>query len=189
MAQAPILDQSWQSVCIPSYPAQNFVPQNQPPPNPASGVVPPNPPPFGAERSMGDLMSPKRRDVFDRLRRRIELYRRHQSQQNNRAEPYLHRFWDQQRQDTNVLHQRWQESKNKRSSKASKRTSSESISAQSQAANNPQGSGSTVSATSGTTPGPHNQIAVSIRASKNALAEGKWFNIRAGPLPSLSPFR
>ena len=33
---------------------------------------------------MGDFLSPQKRDVFDRLRRRIELYRRHQQKGNKK---------------------------------------------------------------------------------------------------------
>ncbi len=67
--------------------------------------------------SMGDLLAPKRRDVFDRLRRRIERYRRHNNTNLGRFQASLNGLYDQQRLDTLALHQRWLESKAKRPTK------------------------------------------------------------------------
>ncbi|KAK2182964.1 hypothetical protein NP493_330g04004 [Ridgeia piscesae] len=69
---------------------------------------------------MGDLLSPRRRDVFDRLRRRIESYRQHHvSRVNQRFDSLANGLYKQQRRDTALLHQRWLESKAKRSQKSS----------------------------------------------------------------------
>ena len=78
--------------------------------------------------SMGDLLSAKRRDVFDRLRRRIKEYRRRHETHINSFEPTVAGFNDRQRQDTLLLRQRWLESKAKRAakSKANKDPGSES---------------------------------------------------------------
>lgn len=68
---------------------------------------------------MGDLLPP-RRDVFDRLRRRIESYRQHQvSRVNQRFDSLANGLYKQQRRDTALLHQRWLDSKAKRSQKSS----------------------------------------------------------------------
>ena len=74
--------------------------------------------------TMGDVAlagSSKRRDVFDRLRRRIELYkRRHGTGSWGRYEPWSNGGGgygggvDHQRQEIQLLHQRWQENKAKR---------------------------------------------------------------------------
>ncbi|XP_060065857.1 putative mediator of RNA polymerase II transcription subunit 26 [Ylistrum balloti] len=69
---------------------------------------------------MGDLSSPKRREVFDRLRRRYEFYRRHQNGSLRRFENTINGLYEQQRQDTVLLHQRWLESRAKKVSKQSK---------------------------------------------------------------------
>ena len=72
------------------------------------------------EDSMGDLVSPRRRDVYDRLRRRIEHYRSHNQSHLARLDQPQHGHLDQQRQETLLLQQRWLESKAKRSSKSNK---------------------------------------------------------------------
>ena len=69
---------------------------------------------------MGDLLSPKRRDVFDRLRRRIEQYRRHNQHNLGRFEGTLNGLYEQQRHDTALLQQRWLESKAKRNTQKNK---------------------------------------------------------------------
>ena len=78
---------------------------------------------------MGDFLSPKKRDVFDRLRRRIELYRRHHDGCHSRYEPTVNGTWDQHREDIRLLRQRWLESKAKKAtskhSKSSKDPSQE----------------------------------------------------------------
>lgn len=69
---------------------------------------------------MGDLLSPRRRDVFDRLRRRIESYRQHHvSRVNQRFDSLANGLYKQQQRDTVLLHQRLLESKAKRSQKSS----------------------------------------------------------------------
>ena len=68
--------------------------------------------------SMGDLLSPKRRDVFDRLRRRIEEYRRHNQHNLGRFEGTVNGLYEQQRLDTAQLQQRWIDSKAKRNQKS-----------------------------------------------------------------------
>ena len=68
----------------------------------------------GTLESMGDLLSPKRRDVFDRLRRRLDSLRRHQNgtalgryaQQGS-----LRGQFEAQHRETLLLHQRWQQSR------------------------------------------------------------------------------
>ena len=69
---------------------------------------------------MGDLVSPRRRDVYDRLRRRIEQYRHHQQVRIGRIEPPANGLYEHQRQETLLLQQRWLESKAKRAAKNSK---------------------------------------------------------------------
>jgi len=69
---------------------------------------------------MGDFSSPKRREVFDRLRRRYEFYRRHQNGSLRRFENTINGLYEQQRQETVLLQQRWLESRAKKSSKQSK---------------------------------------------------------------------
>jgi ATP sulfurylase len=70
---------------------------------------------------MGDLVSPtRRRDVYDRLRRRIEHYRNHSAASLSRSGHQVAGQYDQQRQETLLLQQRWLESKSKRSAKNNK---------------------------------------------------------------------
>lgn len=69
---------------------------------------------------MGDLSSPKRREVFDRLRRRYEFYRRHQNGSLRRFENTINGLYEQQRHETAILHQRCLESRAKKVSKQSK---------------------------------------------------------------------
>ncbi|KAK6168389.1 hypothetical protein SNE40_020934 [Patella caerulea] len=72
---------------------------------------------------MGDFFCPKRRDVVDRLRKRIENYRRHHF---GRAGGYENNNYnglrDHYRQDNLLpaLHQRWRESRAKKTAKSSK---------------------------------------------------------------------
>ena len=67
---------------------------------------------------MGDFVSPRRRDVYDRLRRRIEHYRSHNAASLSRGQQAGQ--YEQQRQETLLLQQRWLESKAKRNSKNNK---------------------------------------------------------------------
>ena len=76
--------------------------------------------------SMGDFAPPKRKDVFDRLRRRLELYRRHQSNTTNRYENAINTIYEQQCQETLIQRQRWLDSKAKKSSKAKPKDTSSS---------------------------------------------------------------
>lgn len=68
---------------------------------------------------MGDFVSP-RRAVFDRLRRRIETYRRDHKNALNRNQYAYQTQLENQRQDTAILHQKWLESKAKKASKNSR---------------------------------------------------------------------
>lgn len=69
---------------------------------------------------MGDLLSPKRSEVFDRLRRRIEEYRRCHSARLSQYEPSAQAQYDQQSQDLRLLRQRWEASRARKLSKTSK---------------------------------------------------------------------
>ncbi|XP_025084820.1 neurogenic protein mastermind-like isoform X2 [Pomacea canaliculata] len=69
---------------------------------------------------MGDFLAPKRRDVVDRLRRRIEQYRCHHLQAGRRFDSSRLGLFEQQRQDSQHLHQRWLENKAKKAAKHSK---------------------------------------------------------------------
>ncbi|KAL4230289.1 atrioventricular node cell differentiation [Mactra antiquata] len=72
---------------------------------------------------MGDYMSPKRKDVVDRLRRRIELYRRRQTVVQQRYEYGQKPIYDQQKQHALSLRQMWLESKAKKASKSKSKSS------------------------------------------------------------------
>ncbi|KAK3610115.1 hypothetical protein CHS0354_039895 [Potamilus streckersoni] len=67
---------------------------------------------------MGDFLSPKRRDVVDRLRRRLEFYRQHQDQTFQTYDYIADTIYEQQRQEAYLLRQKWLESKAKKSSKS-----------------------------------------------------------------------
>ena len=69
---------------------------------------------------MGDLLSPGRRDVFDRLRRRIELYRQQHQQRAGEFQPLANGLCKRYEGDTAVLQQRWHESRAKRAAKGAK---------------------------------------------------------------------
>lgn len=64
--------------------------------------------------TMGDFLSPKRKDVVERLRRRIDLYRRRQNGISQRFEPCINQIYEQSRQETLHLHQKWQDSRAKK---------------------------------------------------------------------------
>ncbi|GFG38391.1 hypothetical protein Cfor_12425, partial [Coptotermes formosanus] len=66
---------------------------------------------------MGDVLPPKRQAVFDRLRRRIEGYRRRQSDCIPRFDQSFNGICEQNIQETLVLKQRFLESKAKRAAK------------------------------------------------------------------------
>uniref|UniRef100_A0A224YCS4 Mastermind n=1 Tax=Rhipicephalus zambeziensis TaxID=60191 RepID=A0A224YCS4_9ACAR len=65
----------------------------------------------------GDVLPPKRQAVVDRLRRRIELYRRHHNATLPRYEQAANAVYEEQRQETLLLKQRYLESKAKKSKK------------------------------------------------------------------------
>ncbi|KAJ9599034.1 hypothetical protein L9F63_010491 [Diploptera punctata] len=66
---------------------------------------------------MGDVLPPKRQAVVDRLRRRIESYRRRQSDCIPRFDQSFNGLCEQNIQETLVLKQRFLESKAKRAAK------------------------------------------------------------------------
>ncbi|KAH7968092.1 hypothetical protein HPB52_005577 [Rhipicephalus sanguineus] len=66
----------------------------------------------------GDVLPPKRQAVVDRLRRRIELYRRHHNATLPRYEQAANAVYEEQRQETLLLKQRYLESKAKKSKKS-----------------------------------------------------------------------
>lgn len=66
---------------------------------------------------MGDVLPPKRQAVVDRLRRRIESYRRRQSDCIPRFDQSFNGICEQNIQETLVLKQRFLESKAKRAAK------------------------------------------------------------------------
>lgn len=63
---------------------------------------------------MGDVLPPKRQTVVDRLRRRFELYRRHQNACLPRYEQAANGLYEAQKQETLLLKQRFLESKAKK---------------------------------------------------------------------------
>ncbi|XP_002433960.3 mastermind-like protein 1 [Ixodes scapularis] len=65
----------------------------------------------------GDVLPPKRQAVVDRLRRRIELYRRHHSATLPRYDDSANDVYEEQRQETLMLKQRYLESKAKKAKK------------------------------------------------------------------------
>lgn len=81
---------------------------------------PPFPQQCGPVASMGDFYAPKRKDVVDKLRRRLELYRHHHSASGNRYLSSRPSILEQQKSDTLLLRQRWLESRAKKAAKQSK---------------------------------------------------------------------
>ncbi|KAG8248973.1 hypothetical protein J6590_031000 [Homalodisca vitripennis] len=73
--------------------------------------------PRGAAPGMAEVITPKKQVVVDRLRRRIEGYRRHQSDCIPRYNQAFTGLVEQNIQDTLVLKQRYLESKSKRAAK------------------------------------------------------------------------
>ena len=71
----------------------------------------------GGIAGMGDVLPPKRQAVVDRLRRRIESYRRRQSECIPRFDQSFNGLCEQNIQETLVLKQRFLESKAKRAAK------------------------------------------------------------------------
>lgn len=64
-----------------------------------------------------DILPPKRQAVVDRLRRRIEIYRRRQSDCVPRFDQSFSNVCEQQNQETSILQKRYLESKAKRAAK------------------------------------------------------------------------
>lgn len=75
----------------------------------------------GSIVGMGDVLSPKRQTVVDRLRRRIESYRRRQTDCIPRFDQSFNGICEQNIQETLVLKQRFLESKAKRAAKKTDR--------------------------------------------------------------------
>ncbi|XP_013390851.1 mastermind-like protein 1 [Lingula anatina] len=69
---------------------------------------------------MGDFFPPKRKDVVDRLRRRIEFYRRHQNGTYTRYQNNFQELTEHIHKDTEVYHQKWLDSRTKKASKHSR---------------------------------------------------------------------
>lgn len=77
----------------------------------------------GCEANMrGDVLPPKRQAVVDRLRRRIELYRRHHNATLPRYEQAASAVYEDQRQETLLLKQRYLESKAKKAKRSEHKT-------------------------------------------------------------------
>ncbi|KAF7407709.1 hypothetical protein HZH66_002246 [Vespula vulgaris] len=72
---------------------------------------------MGQAPGMGEVLTPKRQAVVDRLRRRIESYRRRQTDCVPRFDQSFNGLCEQNIQDTLVLKQRFLESKAKRQAK------------------------------------------------------------------------
>lgn len=76
-------------------------------------------PTFGKD-SMGDFPSSKKRDVYNRLKRRFEEYRRHQNTCSTYYDNTINNIYEQQSLETLNHRQRWLDSKAKKASKQSK---------------------------------------------------------------------
>lgn len=82
---------------------------------------------MGQAPGMGEALTPKRQAVVDRLRRRIESYRRRQTDCIPRFDQSFTGQCEQNIQDTLVLKQRFLESKAKRQAKKSDKKQSEPV--------------------------------------------------------------
>ncbi|KOX71242.1 Neurogenic protein mastermind [Melipona quadrifasciata] len=82
---------------------------------------------MGQAPGMGEVLTPKRQAVVDRLRRRIESYRRRQTDCIPRFDQSFNGLCEQNIQDTLVLKQRFLESKAKRQAKKTDKKQSEPI--------------------------------------------------------------
>ncbi|XP_013790706.2 mastermind-like protein 3 [Limulus polyphemus] len=85
---------------------------------------------------MGDILPPKRQAVVDRLRRRIELYRRKQNGSLIRYEQTSNGWNHQQRQDTIFLKQRYLETKAKKAKKNDNKSTKDGLGTNSENARN-----------------------------------------------------
>lgn len=82
---------------------------------------------MGQAPGMGEVLTPKRQAVVDRLRRRIENYRRRQTDCIPRFDQSFNGLCEQNIQDTLVLKQRFLESKAKRQAKKTDKKQSEPV--------------------------------------------------------------
>lgn len=78
-----------------------------------------NHPTFGKD-SMGDFPYSKKRDVYDRLKRRFEVYRHHHRNRSDYYDNTINNIHEQQSLETLNHRQRWLDSKAKKASKQSK---------------------------------------------------------------------
>ncbi|KAH0948541.1 hypothetical protein HN011_009447 [Eciton burchellii] len=82
---------------------------------------------MGQAPGMGEMLTPKRQAVVDRLRRRIENYRRRQTDCVPRFDQSFNGLCEQNIQDTLVLKQRFLESKAKRQAKKTDKKQSDPV--------------------------------------------------------------
>ncbi|KZC10162.1 Neurogenic protein mastermind [Dufourea novaeangliae] len=82
---------------------------------------------MGQAPGMGEVLTPKRQAVVDRLRRRIESYRRRQTDCIPRFDQSFNGLCEQNIQDTLVLKQRFLESKAKRQAKKTDKKQSDPV--------------------------------------------------------------
>lgn len=82
---------------------------------------------MGQAPGMGEVLTPKRQAVVDRLRRRIESYRRRQTDCIPRFDQSFNGLCEQNTYDTQVLKQRFLESKAKRQAKKTDKKQSDSV--------------------------------------------------------------
>ncbi|XP_017789016.1 PREDICTED: neurogenic protein mastermind-like [Habropoda laboriosa] len=82
---------------------------------------------MGQAPGMGEVLTPKRQAVVDRLRRRIESYRRRQTDCIPRFDQSFNGLCEQNIQDTLVLKQRFLESKAKRQGEKTDKKQSEPV--------------------------------------------------------------
>ena len=76
-------------------------------------------PPGAPWGSMGDFC-PKKKDVVDKLKRRIGLYRQHHQEAQGRYMNAAPDIFERQKQESLVLRQRWEESKARKAAKQPK---------------------------------------------------------------------
>lgn len=82
---------------------------------------------MGQAPGMGEVLTPKRQAVVDRLRRRIESYRRRQTDCIPRFDQSFNGLCEQNTYDTQVLKQRFLESKAKRQAKKTDKKQNDSV--------------------------------------------------------------
>ncbi|XP_038055855.1 mastermind-like protein 3 [Patiria miniata] len=69
---------------------------------------------------MGDFMSPKKQHVVDRIRERLERCKKHQELSQLRYDSTRDERWSQERQEKDILHQRYQDNRSRRQPKGPK---------------------------------------------------------------------